>query len=112
MGLLTRAIIKAQMASPNFTHVYAALVAVINTKLPEIGRLLVIRVMIMFHRSFHRNNKIVCMATTKMLAHLINQKVLGEYAGLQLLSILLGHPTEDSVEIACDFMTEVGQVLS
>lgn len=36
-GLLARSIIKAQMASPNFTHVYAALVAVINTKLPEIG---------------------------------------------------------------------------
>ena len=34
MGLLTKAIIKAQMASPNFTHVYAALVTVINTKLP------------------------------------------------------------------------------
>ena len=34
MGLLARAIIKAQMSSPNFTHVYAALIAVINTKLP------------------------------------------------------------------------------
>ena len=34
MGLLAKAIIKAQMTSPNFTHVYAALVAVINTKLP------------------------------------------------------------------------------
>lgn len=33
-GLLTKAIIKAQMASPNFTHVYAALISVINTKLP------------------------------------------------------------------------------
>lgn len=33
-GILARAIIKAQMASPNFTHVYAALIAVINTKLP------------------------------------------------------------------------------
>lgn len=33
-GLLARALIKAQMASPNFTHVYAALIAVINTKVP------------------------------------------------------------------------------
>ena len=31
-GLLARAIIKAQMSSPNFTHVYSALIAVINTK--------------------------------------------------------------------------------
>lgn len=100
------------MASPNFTHVYAALVAVINTKLPEIGNLLITRVMIMFNRSFRRNNKIVCMATTKMIAHLVNQKILGEFAALQLLMILLMHATEDSVEIACDFMTDVGQVLS
>lgn len=31
-GILARAIIKAQMASPNFTHVYASLVAIINSK--------------------------------------------------------------------------------
>lgn len=96
-GLLTKAIIKAQMASPNFTHVYAALISVINTKLPEIGALLVNRVMLMFNRSFRRNNKIVCMATTKMIAHLVNQRVLGEFAALQLLMILLMHATEDSV---------------
>jgi len=28
-----------------------------------------------------------------MIAHLINQRVLGEYAGLQLLFILLNQPT-------------------
>ena len=33
-GILARALIKAQMASPNFTHVYAALIAVVNTKVP------------------------------------------------------------------------------
>lgn len=31
-GLLTRSIIQAQAASPTFTHVYAALVALVNTK--------------------------------------------------------------------------------
>ena len=31
-GLLARSIMQAQAASPTFTHVYAALVAVINTK--------------------------------------------------------------------------------
>lgn len=47
-----------------------------------------------------------------MIAHLMNQRVLGEYAGLQLLFILLNQPTESSVEIACDFMIEAGQMLS
>ena len=45
-GLLARAIIKAQMAAPNFTHVYGALVAVINTKLPEIVNLIINRVVL------------------------------------------------------------------
>jgi len=51
-GMLARALIKAQMASPNFTHVYAALIAVINTKVPEIGLLVAKRVLIQYRRSF------------------------------------------------------------
>jgi pre-mRNA-splicing factor CWC22 len=47
-----------------------------------------------------------------MIAHLVNQKIVGEYLALQILLILLSNPTEDSVEIACDFMIEVGQVLA
>ena len=34
----------SQMASPTFTPVYAALVAVVNTKFPELGELLLHRV--------------------------------------------------------------------
>ena len=36
-GLLARSVMKAQTASPIFTHVYAALVAVVNTKVREGG---------------------------------------------------------------------------
>ena len=43
-GLFTRAVMKAQMASPGFTHVYAALLAAVNTKLPDIVRLVIHRV--------------------------------------------------------------------
>lgn len=111
-GLLIRAIMHSQMASPNFTHVYAALISVINTKLPDHGRLLIHRYIQRFQRSFKRNNKITCMGTTKMLAHLVNQQVVHELLALELLALLLENPTEDSVEIAADFMTECGQVLS
>lgn len=31
---------KSQMASPTFSNIYAALVAIINTKFPELGELL------------------------------------------------------------------------
>jgi len=111
-GLLARAIIKAQMASPNFTHVYAALVAVLNTKLPDIGKLIISRYILQFQKSFKRNNKIVCVAATKMLAHLVNQQVVHELLALEILALFLENPTEDSVEMSCDFMTECGQILN
>jgi pre-mRNA-splicing factor CWC22 len=37
---------KSQMASPTFTPVFAALVAVVNTKFPEIGQLLLHRLIL------------------------------------------------------------------
>ena len=42
-GLLIKSIMKAQSASPTFTHVFAALIAALNTKLPDLGRLLIHR---------------------------------------------------------------------
>lgn len=111
-GLLVRGLIKAQMASPNFTHVYAALIAVINTKLPDIGELVIKRYIIQFQKAYKRNNKIVCMATTKMLAHLVNHEVVQETLAFEILFLFLENPTEDSVEMACDFMIECGQILS
>jgi len=110
-GLLTRSIFKAQMASPNFTHVYAALVATINTKLPAVVLLLVGRYIIQFQKAYKRNNKIVCMASIKMLAHLVNQQVIHEVLALEILSLFLENPTEDSIELAADFMIECGQTL-
>mmetsp|Transcript_6348 Transcript_6348/g.7284 ORF Transcript_6348/g.7284 Transcript_6348/m.7284 type:complete len:227 (+) Transcript_6348:642-1322(+) len=51
------------------------------------------------------------MATTKMIAHLVNQQVLHEVIALEILSLFLENPTEDSIEMAADFMIECGQVL-
>lgn len=111
-GLLCRAIMKAQMTSPGFTHVYAALIAVVNTKLPEIGELLVKRVVAQFRRAYKRNNKVVAVGLAKFIAHLVNQQVAHEVLALQLLSLLLERPTDDSVEVAVAFIKECGQMLT
>ena len=55
-GLLVNSIIKAQMASPNFTSVYAALISVINSKIPDIGSLTIRRYILSFRRAFKKNN--------------------------------------------------------
>lgn len=57
-GLFARSCMKSQMASPTFTHVFAALVAVVNTKFPELGELLLKRVILQLKRSFKRNDKV------------------------------------------------------
>jgi pre-mRNA-splicing factor CWC22 len=110
-GLLARSIMKAQLASPGFTHVYSALVAVINTKLPENGELILARVIYGFKRAYKRRDKIVASALEKFIAHLVNHKIAHELLALQLLTVLLEEPTDDSVEIAVSFVKEVGQLL-
>ena len=57
-GLLGLSIVTTQAASPTFTHVYAALVAIVNTKFQEIGELIIKRVIINFKKGYHRNDKV------------------------------------------------------
>ncbi|KAG2811970.1 Pre-mRNA-splicing factor [Phytophthora cactorum] len=111
-GLLVRAIMKAQLASPGFTHIYAALVAVINTKMPENGELLVKRVIFRFRRAFKRGDKVVAIALVRFIAHLVNQQVVHELLALEVLTLLLANPTDDSVEVAVNFTKECGQILA
>ena len=47
---------KAQAA--NLLFVVAALVAIINTKLPQVGELVLMRIISQFRKSFKRNNKV------------------------------------------------------
>ncbi|KAG9019170.1 pre-mRNA-splicing factor cwc22 [Tulasnella sp. 427] len=111
-GLFSRSIMKAQASSLPFTPVFAAVVAIINTKLPMVGELVLTRLISQFRRSFKRNDKVVCHATSTFIAHLVNQQVAHEIIALQMLVLLLERPTDDSVEIAVGFMREVGAFLA
>ncbi|XP_065892695.1 pre-mRNA-splicing factor CWC22 homolog [Dysidea avara] len=111
-GLLGRSIITAQSASPTFTHVYAALVAIVNTKFPQVGELIIKRVIVNFKKGFRRNDKTMCMASANFLAHLCNQQVVHELIALEILTLLLENPTDDSVEVAIGFLKECGLKLS
>ncbi len=44
----------------------------------------------------------VLLAAAKFIAHLVNQQVAHEILALELLTILLDKPTDDSVEVSCD----------
>ena len=110
-GLFCRSIMKAQAASLPFTPIYAAMTAIVNTKLPQVGELLTTRLITQFLKAFKRNDKAVCLSSTTFLAHLCNQQVVHETLVAQMLLLLLNKPTDDSVEIAVGLTREVGQHL-
>ncbi|KZF25087.1 MIF4G-domain-containing protein [Xylona heveae TC161] len=110
-GLFCRSIMKAQAASLPFTPIYAAMAAIVNTKLPQVGELLLKRLIVQFRKAFKRNDKAVCLSSTTFIAHLVNQQVAHEMLAAQILLLLLHKPTDDSVEIAVGLTREVGQHL-
>ncbi|KAI6008896.1 armadillo-type protein [Pisolithus orientalis] len=85
---------KAQASSLPFTLVFAALVAIINTKLPQ------------------HNNKTVCHSSRTFLGHLVNQAVAHEITALETLIFLLECQMDDLIEIVVGFMHEVGAFLA
>lgn len=111
-GLLTKSLIQAQAASPTFTNVYSALVAVINSKFPNIGELLLKRLVLQFKRGFKQNNKTICISSATFIAHLVNQRISHEILALEILTLLVESPTDDSVEVAISFLKECGQKLA
>lgn len=111
-GVLVRSMMQAQAVSPTFTHVYAAVAAIINTKFPQICELLLRRLIIQFRKGYRRNDKLSCVSSTRFIAHLVNQKVAHEVLALEILTLLLENPTEDSIEMCVGFLKECGERLT
>ena len=112
-GLLIKSLLNGAISSPNYAHIYVALIAVINTKLPECGELLVTRAILAFRKGYARKDRMVVSAVLALLGHLFNQGLTHELLSLQLLTILLdGDPTDDSVDVAVGYMCIVGRQLT
>eukprot|EP00924_Labyrinthula_sp_SR-Ha-C_P009239 snap_masked-scaffold_2-processed-gene-17.32-mRNA-1 protein AED:0.06 eAED:0.10 QI:0/0/0/1/1/1/2/0/635 len=112
-GLFSDIILKAQLSSPvMYTKLYSALVAVVNTKLPENGRIIIVQLIYRFRRGLKMNDKVQSVASANFLAHLVNQRVLHELLALEVLHVLLSNPTDASVTVAIEFLKQVGATLS
>ncbi|EOA37414.1 hypothetical protein CARUB_v10011351mg, partial [Capsella rubella] len=111
-GLLCRSCIKSQIASPLFSDVIAALISVVNSRIPLVGDLLLRRLVLQFRKTYNdRNDKPRLLAVVRFLAHLVNQRVVHETVALELVVKLLVEPTGDSVEVAVVLVTECGAML-
>ncbi|CAF3002066.1 unnamed protein product [Rotaria sp. Silwood2] len=106
-GLLARSLIQAQLVSPFYT-----LVSVINRKVPEIGELILQRLIITFRHTYQRNDKTNSLSAIKFLSHLIDQNVLHDRILLQILILLLENKTNNSVQLAIKLINECEQQLS
>ena len=51
----------------------------------------------------------MCNTAVKFVAHLVNQQVLHELVALELLTLLLEDPTDDSVEVSIGFLKVGGE---
>ncbi|VDN04481.1 unnamed protein product [Thelazia callipaeda] len=111
-GLLARSIIQAQSYSPTFSNVYSAMVAIINSHFPNIGMLIIHRLLIQFKRCYKRNDKNSTVTISKFIAHLINQQVIHEILALEMMILMLENPTDDSVEVTVAFLKECGAKLA
>jgi len=112
-GILTKSILNASIGSMQYTSTYASLISVINSKLPEVGELLLTRAILSFRKGYKYRNMNTVSSTLSLLGHMFNQNIAHELLSLQILSLLLdGEPTDDSVDVAVSYMCIVGKQLS
>jgi len=109
-GVLAKAVLQAALSSP-YAAVYASLVAVINSKLPEVGELVVHRCILQFRQAFRRKNKILTVAACTFLGHLFHQAVVHELLILQILMLFLENGTADAIGVAVQLLETTGAAL-
>ncbi|KAJ9099644.1 hypothetical protein QFC19_005883 [Naganishia cerealis] len=111
-GYIVRSFMKSQLTrDKQHTKVLASLAAVINSKFPEVGQILISRLVVLFRKSFVNNDKPNVTRSTHFLVHLMNQYVCSDIVILQILQLLLENPTNNSVRAATSIMTEGGHFL-
>lgn len=74
-------------------------------QLPENGELVLKRLILNFRRGYKRNDKTLCISSSRFIAQLVNQQVAHEVLALQIMTLLLEKPTNDSVEVRSLFMS-------
>ncbi|KAG1365461.1 hypothetical protein COCNU_12G004610 [Cocos nucifera] len=110
-----RSCMKSQMASLGFTDVFAALVAIVNTKFPEVGLLLLKRIVLQLKRAYKRNDKMASLGFTDVFAALVaivNTKF--PEVGLLLLKrivLQLKRAYKRNDKVAVGFVKECGALL-
>ena len=70
-GLFARSLLAAVTAAPTYAPVLAALVAVVNTKLPEVGEIVLARTILQVKRAYAASDAGVAGAGLALVAHFL-----------------------------------------
>ncbi|BFU18707.1 cell cycle control protein, putative [Entamoeba histolytica HM-1:IMSS-B] len=108
-GLFVNSVIRAQDAEPNFSNIYATLIAVINTKIPAIGELTIHRIIHQFNLTIKREEEDGSLRKLQFIAQLTNQQVCSVTLPLQILIQLMKNPTDENIEKVVTLLLNVGE---
>ncbi|GAA0142827.1 RNA processing factor [Lithospermum erythrorhizon] len=111
-GLFCRAVIKSLEATQTPVPILAAFVAAINIEFPDVGYLLLKRIVLQLKSTCKSKDRVQLFNTVKLIAHLVNQSVvIGSFALGLLMFLLQDGSDEASVEAAVSFLIECGNAL-
>ncbi|EGV65691.1 ARM repeat-containing protein [Yamadazyma tenuis ATCC 10573] len=106
-GLLVRKLMLSQRTSRKPAWVYASLVNVLNFKVPDIGKLIVIRLLIVFKNEYLHNMYV----NIDLVCELVNYHVVNNLVILQILELLMSNITDDSIGVVIRILKHSGAVL-
>lgn len=101
-GVFCKTLLRAQFGSPGLSDVFAAVVAVVNSRMPGVVALFLARLMAQLKEAYETQDRELCFATGKFAACLYKQQVVGELLVLEFMLTCLVDPSDGSVELAVE----------
>ncbi|GAV29214.1 hypothetical protein PMKS-002696 [Pichia membranifaciens] len=107
-GALCKSIMNSQQLSTAYTDVYSSLVSVLNSKIPEVGSLLIRRLIVKYKILLRREDKEGCRAVVVFLSDLVIFHVCCLDLVMEIVLQLLQEPNDFRVEMVLEILITCG----
>ncbi|KAK6465018.1 armadillo-type protein [Scheffersomyces coipomensis] len=113
-GLLVRIIMNQQLRNISSTAILSSLVSILNSKIPDIGELLINRLILQFRKNVdvRKKNYSFIRYSSLFICHLVNQRVVNEILVLQIIQKLFETIQGESIDIIVRILCVTGQYLT
>lgn len=110
-GIFVKSIMIEQDLNQDNTIVYASLVAVLNSRIPMIGNLLIKRLINKFKLTLQRGDTVSAVSNVKFIAQLVNFKVADPLLALQIIINLLDISNPFNIQLVYELLNLCGSFL-